>query len=63
MAGATCQTVAVTPPWAPPSMAGPQTHANHTIYTNNLNKDELKKSLYAVFSQLGQILHILLSRS
>lgn len=44
-------------------MAGPQTHANHTIYTNNLNKDELKKSLYAVFSQLGQILHILLSRS
>nr|AEV40671.1 SNF [Antheraea pernyi] len=32
---------------------------NHTIYINNLNekikKDELKKSLYAIFSQFGQI--------
>lgn len=35
---------------------------NHTIYVNNLNekvkKDELKKSLYAIFSQFGQILDI-----
>ena len=35
---------------------------NHTIYINNLNekikKDELKKSLYAIFSQFGQILSI-----
>lgn len=35
---------------------------NHTIYINNLNekikKDELKKSLYAIFSQFGQILDI-----
>lgn len=35
---------------------------NHTIYINNLNekikKDELKKSLYAIFSQFGQILNI-----
>jgi len=35
---------------------------NHTIYIHNLNekikKDELKKSLYAIFSQFGQILDI-----
>lgn len=35
---------------------------NQTIYINNLNekikKDELKKSLYAIFSQFGQILDI-----
>jgi len=35
---------------------------NHSIYINNLNekikKDELKKSLYAIFSQFGQILDI-----
>lgn len=35
---------------------------NHTIYINNLNekikRDELKKSLYAIFSQFGQILDI-----
>ncbi|XP_061715538.1 U1 small nuclear ribonucleoprotein A [Cydia pomonella] len=35
---------------------------NHTIYINNLNekikKEELKKSLYAIFSQFGQILDI-----
>ncbi|KAL4225433.1 hypothetical protein ACF0H5_016123 [Mactra antiquata] len=35
---------------------------NHTIYINNLNekikKDALKKSLYAIFSQFGQILDI-----
>lgn len=35
---------------------------NHTIYVNNLNekvkKEELKKSLYAIFSQFGQILDI-----
>ncbi|XP_076353029.1 U1 small nuclear ribonucleoprotein A snf isoform X2 [Tachypleus tridentatus] len=35
---------------------------NHTIYINNLNekvnKEELKKSLYAIFSQFGQILSI-----
>ena len=31
---------------------------NHTIYINNLNekikKEDLKKSLYAIFSQFGQ---------
>ncbi|XP_050688316.1 U1 small nuclear ribonucleoprotein A-like isoform X2 [Eriocheir sinensis] len=35
---------------------------NHTIYVNNLNekvkKEELKRSLYAIFSQFGQILDI-----
>ena len=35
---------------------------NHTVYINNLNekikKDDLKKSLYAIFSQFGQILDI-----
>lgn len=35
---------------------------NNTIYVNNLNekvkKEELKKSLYAIFSQFGQILNI-----
>ncbi|CAB3993417.1 U1 small nuclear ribonucleo A, partial [Paramuricea clavata] len=35
---------------------------NQTIYINNLNekikKDELKKSLYAIFSQFGNILDI-----
>lgn len=35
---------------------------NHTIYINNLNekikKEELKKSLYAIFSQFGEILDI-----
>lgn len=36
---------------------------NHTIYINNLNekikKEELKKSLYAIFSQFGKILEII----
>jgi len=35
---------------------------NHTIYINNLNekikKEELKKSIYAIFSQFGQIVDI-----
>jgi U2 small nuclear ribonucleoprotein B'' len=35
---------------------------NNTVYINNLNekvkKDDLKKSLYAIFSQFGQILDI-----
>nr|ADD38806.1 U1 small nuclear ribonucleoprotein A [Lepeophtheirus salmonis] len=35
---------------------------SHTIYINNLNekvkKEDLKKSLYAIFSQFGQILEI-----
>ncbi|XP_062303984.1 U2 small nuclear ribonucleoprotein B'' [Osmerus eperlanus] len=35
---------------------------NHTIYINNVNdkikKDELKRSLYALFSQFGQIVDI-----
>ena len=35
---------------------------NHTIYINNLNekikKEDLKKSLYAIFTQFGQILDI-----
>lgn len=36
---------------------------NNTIYINNLNekikKEELKKSLYAIFSQFGQIIDII----
>ena len=32
---------------------------NHTIYINNLNekikKNDLKKSLYAIFSQFGEL--------
>ncbi|KAF6040303.1 snf [Bugula neritina] len=40
---------------------------SHTIYVNNLNekvkKDELKKSLYAIFSQFGQILDIVALKS
>uniref|UniRef100_A0A0E9TGK5 RRM domain-containing protein n=1 Tax=Anguilla anguilla TaxID=7936 RepID=A0A0E9TGK5_ANGAN len=35
---------------------------NHTIYINNVNdkvkKEELKRSLYALFSQFGQIIDI-----
>lgn len=37
---------------------------NNTVYINNLNekikRDELKKSLYAVFVQFGQILDIII---
>ncbi|CAA9998019.1 unnamed protein product [Nesidiocoris tenuis] len=40
---------------------------NHTIYINNLNekvkKEEMKKSLYAIFSQFGQILDIVLIKN
>ncbi|VDL19934.1 unnamed protein product [Hymenolepis diminuta] len=40
---------------------------NNTIYINNLNEkikiDELKKSLYAVFVQFGQILDIIIGKS
>lgn len=40
---------------------------NHTIYINNLNekvkKDELKKSLHAIFSQFGEIIKIVALRS
>ncbi|GAB6033320.1 hypothetical protein CHUAL_013089 [Chamberlinius hualienensis] len=40
---------------------------NNTIYVNNLNekikKEELKKSLYAIFSQFGQILSIVALKS
>merc|ERR1712029_717053 len=40
---------------------------NHTIYINNLNekvkKEDLKKSLFAIFSQFGQILDILALKS
>uniref|UniRef100_A0AAQ5ZBK6 RRM domain-containing protein n=1 Tax=Amphiprion ocellaris TaxID=80972 RepID=A0AAQ5ZBK6_AMPOC len=47
-------------------MATAEVRLNHTIYINNLNekikKDELKKSLYAIFSQFGQILDILVAR-
>ncbi|XP_075997067.1 U1 small nuclear ribonucleoprotein A [Genypterus blacodes] len=48
-------------------MAATDARLNHTIYINNLNekikKDELKKSLYAIFSQFGQILDILVART
>lgn len=41
--------------------------ANHTIYINNLNekikRDDLKKSLFAIFSQFGQILDIITGKS
>uniref|UniRef100_A0A5K3FDA5 U1 small nuclear ribonucleoprotein A n=1 Tax=Mesocestoides corti TaxID=53468 RepID=A0A5K3FDA5_MESCO len=48
--------------------SGPQIITpNHTIYINNLNEkiktDELKKSLYAVFVQFGQILDIITGKS
>ncbi|TPP63542.1 Small nuclear ribonucleoprotein polypeptide A [Fasciola gigantica] len=40
---------------------------NNTVYINNLNekikRDELKKSLYAVFVQFGQILDIITSKT
>jgi len=40
---------------------------NHTIYINNLNekikKEDLKKSLFAIFTQFGQILDILATKS
>lgn len=40
---------------------------NYTIYINNLNekikKEELKKSLYAIFSQFGQILDIVAAKT
>ncbi|CAG2102687.1 unnamed protein product [Medioppia subpectinata] len=43
-------------------MSGSDVKPNHTIYINNLNekikKDELKKSLHAIFSQFGHILDI-----
>ena len=39
---------------------------NNTIYVNNLNekikKEELKKSLFAIFSQFGRILEIMVSK-
>ncbi|CAJ0952348.1 unnamed protein product [Ranitomeya imitator] len=59
-------------------MAVQEMRPNNTIYINNLNEkikkdaygtgklhviEELKKSLYAIFSQFGQILDILVSRS
>ncbi|KAK2847287.1 hypothetical protein Q5P01_010286 [Channa striata] len=48
-------------------MATTEVRLNHTIYINNLNekikKDELKKSLYAIFSQFGQILDILVAQN
>ncbi|CAB1454657.1 unnamed protein product [Pleuronectes platessa] len=48
-------------------MATTDVRLNHTIYINNLNekikKDELKKSLYAIFSQFGQILDILVAQN
>ncbi|VDN09844.1 unnamed protein product [Dibothriocephalus latus] len=41
----------------------PNLPPNNTIYINNLNEkiklDDLKKSLYAVFVQFGQILDII----
>lgn len=46
-------------------MAAPA--VNNTVYIRNLNekvkRDELKKSLYAIFSQFGQILDIVTSRT
>ncbi len=40
---------------------------NNTIYINNLNEkikaDELKKSLYAVFVQFGEILDIITGKA
>lgn len=43
------------------------TKPNNTIYINNLNekikKEELKKSLYAIFSQFGQIVDIVAKKT
>ncbi|XP_075892296.1 U1 small nuclear ribonucleoprotein A [Nelusetta ayraudi] len=48
-------------------MTTPDVRLNHTIYINNLNekikKVELKKSLFAIFSQFGQILDILVAKN
>lgn len=45
-----------------PTAAKMDMRPNNTIYINNLNekvkKEELKKSLYAIFSQFGPILDI-----
>lgn len=52
-------TAVVLPQVAPDNYGSP----NNTVYINNLNekikKDELKKSLYAVFVQFGQIVDII----
>nr|CAH8819564.1 unnamed protein product [Trichobilharzia regenti] len=62
---------AVAPAVVIPQAVAPMPEAigqpNNTIYINNLNekikRDELKKSLYAVFVQFGQILDIITSRT
>ncbi|CAH8862975.1 unnamed protein product [Trichobilharzia szidati] len=58
---------AVVMPQAVPPMPEAIGQPNNTIYINNLNekikRDELKKSLYAVFVQFGQILDIITSRT
>lgn len=52
------------PPAPPTEITG---NPNNTLYIRNLNekikRDELKKSLYAVFVQFGQILDIITSRT
>ncbi|CAL8085169.1 unnamed protein product [Calicophoron daubneyi] len=59
-------TPVVIPP-SVPTVAEPAGPPNNTVYVNNLNekikKDELKKSLYAVFVQFGQILDIITGKS
>jgi len=54
-------------PGAPVPGSFPILPVNHTIYVNNLNekikKDELKKSLFHVMSQFGQILEIQAEKS
>ncbi|CAH8556915.1 unnamed protein product [Schistosoma turkestanicum] len=60
-------TPAVVMPQAVAHMPESVGQPNNTIYINNLNekikRDELKKSLYAVFVQFGQILDIITSRT
>ncbi|KYO23719.1 U2 small nuclear ribonucleoprotein B'' [Alligator mississippiensis] len=45
-----------------PGAAGMDIRPNHTIYINNINdkvkKEELKRSLYALFSQFGHVVDI-----
>jgi len=54
--------MAMPPMQAPPPPIAPDQPPCQTIYINNLNekvkKDELKKALYHVFSQFGNILEI-----
>ncbi|ELK02305.1 U1 small nuclear ribonucleoprotein A [Pteropus alecto] len=64
--GATCQIyswVALPQHLTPWQKPAPTTQFTSPTSVRKIKKDELKKSLYAIFSQFGQILDILVSRS